>query len=270
MSSQPSDTLLFDVDPLDKAVADIVPEANAPGKWCAFHAIRHLNQAWKIKDIDPEMAAFRCLTAEEESATALIHALKFRRYEGSDKINHQNHIHKNAVTVFVNQIIREFIISIPSPLISATSLFVENDSKRLRTNIRVSMGEGLPFANAQPIPPLEFEVKEKFGDGVSKLIDLSHYHDKLVNEQNCKSIIDYLRERANFRNQILYAANAGYPRLDGNIENNFRYYKQAVFMNLKVFLLIDQYKEKQSFVQFMLNGFLQMLNLIPQSVQLVW
>jgi hypothetical protein len=33
-------------------------------------------RASKLKGIDPEMAAFRALTAEEEAASALIHSLK--------------------------------------------------------------------------------------------------------------------------------------------------------------------------------------------------
>jgi hypothetical protein len=44
--------------------ACINENAKGHSKHCARSAIRHLECAWVLKDIDPEMAVFRAITAE--------------------------------------------------------------------------------------------------------------------------------------------------------------------------------------------------------------
>jgi len=46
------------------------------------------------------MAAFRVITAEEEVATAIFHALVRRKYVGANQIDPRNHVHKAAVAPF--------------------------------------------------------------------------------------------------------------------------------------------------------------------------
>ena len=53
---------------------------------CARSAVRHLSRAWRLRDLDLGMALFRCLTAEEEAATAVFLALKSRQYEGASRL----------------------------------------------------------------------------------------------------------------------------------------------------------------------------------------
>ncbi|PLU07434.1 hypothetical protein BMJ29_02810 [Sinorhizobium medicae] len=50
------------------------------------------------------MSFFRAITAEEEAATALILALKQRRYPGSEKLNPWEHLHKAAVSPFLDAV----------------------------------------------------------------------------------------------------------------------------------------------------------------------
>ena len=58
-----------------RRVREGVGASAAPGKHAARNAIRHLEQAFAVKDIDPEGAIFHAITAEEEVATAIFHAL---------------------------------------------------------------------------------------------------------------------------------------------------------------------------------------------------
>jgi hypothetical protein len=44
----------------------------------AANAFRTLRRAWKIAEIDPEIALFLAITAEEEAATALMVSLQSR------------------------------------------------------------------------------------------------------------------------------------------------------------------------------------------------
>ena len=68
---------------------------------CARHAFHHLERAGQIVDIDPEMAMFRAITAEEEAATAVFFSLRQRRYANSEKIQLWSHPYKAALYPFV-------------------------------------------------------------------------------------------------------------------------------------------------------------------------
>src|SRR5437870_10425185 len=57
-----------------RRVREAVGGCPAPGKHAARNAIRHVEQAFAVKDIDPEGAVFHAMTAEEEVATAIFHA----------------------------------------------------------------------------------------------------------------------------------------------------------------------------------------------------
>jgi hypothetical protein len=46
-------------------IAELVEKQPEPVRHCARMAIHHLKRAWRIKEIDPEMAYLRSLTAEE-------------------------------------------------------------------------------------------------------------------------------------------------------------------------------------------------------------
>jgi hypothetical protein len=56
---------------------------------CGRSAFRHLRKAWMLYPIDREMALFRAITAEEEAATALILAMKQRRYPGAELLDYR-------------------------------------------------------------------------------------------------------------------------------------------------------------------------------------
>ena len=65
----------------------IANEAKGFVRFSAENAVRHMEKAWLLQKIDPEMALFRAITAEEEAATSLFLTLKERRYENSEKLN---------------------------------------------------------------------------------------------------------------------------------------------------------------------------------------
>ena len=67
-------------------IEELVEEYPSPGKHAARSAFRHIKKAWEIKDIDKEMAAFRAITAEEESATAVFHSVMRRKYKNAQNL----------------------------------------------------------------------------------------------------------------------------------------------------------------------------------------
>ena len=52
-------------------IAEMIRDTRPPAQFAASSAIVHIDKAALLADIDPQMAAFRAITAEEESATAL-------------------------------------------------------------------------------------------------------------------------------------------------------------------------------------------------------
>jgi hypothetical protein len=73
-----------------------------------------------------------------------------------------------------------------------------------------------------------------------------------------------LRERANFRNQILYASATGLPSV--TLNNFLREQRRAVKVNVELFLLIDPYPEHQLFVSQALRAFLKMIDELPPDL----
>jgi len=103
--TQASDDFAFPMNNVERyLVGTLIPAAPAQGKWAALSAVRHLDRAWRLKKKDPEMAAFRAITSEEESATALFHALKRRKYVGAEKLGPRDHVQKNAVAPFLDAV----------------------------------------------------------------------------------------------------------------------------------------------------------------------
>ena len=83
-----------------KKLASFVENTHGHRKHCARSAVRRMIRASNLKGIDPEMAAFRALTAEEEAASALIHSLKWHRYKLSEQLK--------PVTIFKKQLSTHF------------------------------------------------------------------------------------------------------------------------------------------------------------------
>lgn len=244
-----SESLPFTLaDSIDVYVADTVPGMPTPARPAAFNAIRHLKRAWLLLEHDQAMAALRCITAEEEAATAVFRALQRRKYRHASKLDIHNHLHKNAVFAFFEAIMRtisKFAHGLPE-----IQLFVDNSSRKPRLAVRERFHDG-PFANLwiQPQPPLGFVLesgqigkrgnKDDFADGVREI----------VKEAKAGSLREFLRERANQRNRILYATRGGFYDVGMNGEQGFYIYRDRVFSLLRAYLLIDQYKQHQLFVQ---------------------
>ena len=102
---------------------------------CARSAVRHLSNAWQLRDLDLGMALFRCLTAEEEAATAVFLALKSRQYEGASRLNHRNHRDKTAVIPFFRAVSANFAKVVTAQMDPKVVLDERGPSPRLRVRI---------------------------------------------------------------------------------------------------------------------------------------
>ncbi|MCW5207251.1 hypothetical protein VU11_00955 [Desulfobulbus sp. US2] len=74
----------------EQSTIEAIQGCKCETKHCLNNALYHIEKAWKIKDIDLEMAVFRGITAEEEAASAIFHCLKKHRYQNAKKYNSRN------------------------------------------------------------------------------------------------------------------------------------------------------------------------------------
>lgn len=263
---QISNSIVFPISELDRAIVDAILAMPSQPKWPALQAVRHLNRAWKIREIDPEMAFFRSITAEEEAATAVFHSLKRRGYDGSNKLKPRDHIHKNAVIPFFDAITR--VLAKVGENMPSTQLYLDNNNTPPLLVIRFDHTDPVTGEKlwAYPQPPLHFSLKGGPVDEEMKLEDFSEGINEVVNTNNMDDIISYLRNRANLRNKILYSGHNGYPSIEGDVDKMLELYQRNVFVLLRMYFLIDPYIKKQLFVQQALYAFLKMMKLIPKDI----
>jgi len=88
---------------------------------------------------------------------------------------------------------------------------------------------------------------------------------ELASHRDAKTIIDYIRRRANRRNQLLFASAKGIPNIEG-IDDFLTEHNKITYTILTVFLMVDPYSMKQNFVDQCLNAYLKMLKLLPKDL----
>jgi len=246
---------------LDRELISCINDtAKGYSKHCARSAIHHLELAWKIKDIDPEMAVFRAITSEEEAATAIFIALKDKGYINAEKIKHQQHSYKQALEPFIRAI-NAFTVKWANepgfPFGENYQLRIEGENKNKKLIISFFLKDKMLTS----LPPLGFTIS---------LNGRPHNFDKelleITSGKHRRDVIKHIKARANLRNQILYAQSNGIPKITSDIETHIKKRQNIVFMLLKVYALIYPYKENALFVQQALNAFLQMMGDIENEV----
>ena len=242
-----------------ETVVRFIHHAKGHGKHCARSAVSHLHQAWALRTVDQEMAVLRAFTSEEEAASAVFHAIKRRKYRGADQLDQRSHIHKVAVRPFF-QAVSEALskVNVLEPMIE----FDESEAiPRILTRFTAPGPDG-SLAWVSPEPPLHFGLSD------GKLpYDFTRELERGCRIRGVKSSLDYVRKRANRRNQLLYASVHGVPKFAGDLERLVLEERDTTFNSLMVFLLIDQYPEKQGFVQQCLVAFLKMLKRLPHGLE---
>jgi hypothetical protein len=239
-----------------KEIAALVLDTPAPGKHSARSAIRSLERAWAILALDPEMAFFRGITAEEEAATALFHSLQRHRYPGSQRIKWQNHDYKAAVIPFFTAV--SYIFADITQFESGLQIDSEDGPRRVKTWLKLRFPDGQE-RKLMPIPPLhyEFTAEDRRHDFVPEI-------GRVASDRNVESIRQFVKQRANERNEVLYASSQGIPNVSGNLEAHLRRRQTDVFALLTAYLLIDPYREHQLFAVQALDAFLGMMDQVRE------
>lgn len=247
---------------IDKVVFECIDAtAKGYGRNCARNAVSHLEAAWNIKDIDPEMAIFRAITAEEEAATAIFIALKEKGYENANRIKFRSHPYKQAVAPFVTAV-SKFMADVARwpgfPLGKKYQLSIEGEGKDRKLILSFHLANGL----ATPVPPLGFEIA---------LNDKPYHFEKelleITSGKSRADITKYVKDIANLRNTILYARAEGIPKITGKIDGHLEKRRRTVMTFLRIYSLIYPYEKKAFFVEQALKAFLVMMGEIEDVVE---
>ena len=196
------------------------------------------------------------ITAEEEAASAVFHAIRRHRYVGWSRLNPRDHRQKTALYPFFSAV-KATLGKAEEQLDLRTRLIVE--AKRLQIIFRE---KNIPAdKEARFVPPLHFNIT--VGD---VLYDFTSELASVAVSKGAASIKKYVEERANKRNQILYASAAGIPWVK-DLKGFLSAQRSHVRLHLAVYLLVDPYPEKQNFVQQGVIAFLKMLERLPSSIK---
>ena len=262
---RPSKTLIFEVSDFDREVADVVPTIPPPARWSAFNAVRHRNNDSKIRKVNRETAFFRTITAEEEAATAIFHSLKRLRYPGASGLNPRNHVHKNAVAPFLHAVAMG-LNQVPIEEFRGTLQFSNHDGRRA-----IQIHWELPWFpdgyHMKSPAPLNFRFSKRQLGQEPQLVDFQEQLAELAAQVKKRDIMQHIRDRANLRNQILYAGSEGYPGVSGNIDAGLREFQVRIFRSLRILLMIDPYRTHQEFVKQALVVFLDAVRVPPKNIQ---
>lgn len=242
----------LDLTDFQRELVALIDNQPAPGKHSARNALRNLERAWDLLPVDREMALFRAITAEEEAATAVFHALQRHRYPGADRINWQNHDFKSAVMPFFRALV--YVFADMQGLECGLQIDADDGPKCVKTWVKLTLPNG-DARKALPIPPLHYELT--VGD---RQHDFANEIRQLASDRNVESVRQVVKSRANERNELLYASAQGIPNVVGDLETHLRHRQRDVFALLTAYLLIDPYRDHQLFVVQCLDAFLAMMD----------
>lgn len=251
----------LDLSDDDRKVLSLL-EAEPPSRarHCFRSAIDHLRRALLIQQIDPAMAVFRGITAEEEAASGLMHALVLRDYPNSNLLKPRDHVQKHAVTPFLRSLLRH-LAEIKLNGVCGVRLAVTEieGANRLVVGF-VLEGEGEP-QTAMPVPPLNLSLRDGNTD---RFPDLSRNVREILEPTGYTNVLSFLQEESNLRNRILYAAPDGYPLIEDLQPQYILERQRRVLTILKATLLVLPYDEVQPFASDALASFLRLVDRVAR------
>jgi len=191
-----------------KIVSLLEAEPPSTARHCFRSAVEHLRRALCLQRIDPAMAMFRGITAEEEAASGLMHALISRNYPRAELLRPRDHLQKHAVMPFLLALVHHLREIKLNGLCRVRLAITGVDGfDRLVVGLLLE-GEEL---TAMPTPPLNFSVRE--GDGGGEFPNITRNVRALLGPTGYSNVRSFLRNEANLRNRILYAGPDGYPQV---------------------------------------------------------
>lgn len=228
---------------------------------CFRSALYHLERAESLREVDPAMAIFRAITAEEEAASGVMRCLVEMKYPGADGLNPHDHAHKHAVFPFM-QILQLFFGQTLSNHFTKYNLHIKEEDGATRLMLALNVTIDGEAQLAYPIPPLNFGVTNA---DTGEAVDYSFQINHLLAAKGKATVRAFLKNEANLRNEILYAGPDGYPTIP-SLDVGFLIERRTrVLAMINLYLLVFPYQEHQPFVTQALGSFVNMLRQLKRS-----
>ncbi len=244
-----------------KCVALLTAAPSSHARHCFRSALHHLERAEALTTVDPAMAVFRAITAEEEAASGLIRCLRDMGYPRSDELNPHDHVHKHAVFPFM-EILGLFFGQTLGHHFKNYHLHIQDEEGPARLTLALSVQVWGEAKLAYPIPPLNFGVSTP---GDSAPVDYKSQIAEFTQAKGMPSVKAFLKKEANLRNTILYAGPTGYPVVQDLNVSFIEERRRRVFGILYLHLLIFPYKEHQPYVSQALFAFADLLKQLKKG-----
>lgn len=249
---------LYMIDILNNRCIDILSEGvQYQEKNCFKSAFLHIESAKKLTQIDPAMCAFRLITAEEEAASGLMYCLKRLSYPESDYLLPHNHQHKSALFPFISVLV-EFLRGKAQAFTKELSFFIKKDDIDKKLLLQFKLKDELGGLYVSPVPPLNFTLKKTGGEE----FDYSAEIDDFIKLSGARTIKEFVKREANYRNKILYANAVGLPDQPEMSASIINEREQRVIMILRIYMLFSPYSEHQPYVTHALKAFVALLKTV--------
>jgi hypothetical protein len=247
--------------PEDESILQLVREERKDWvRTCIESAITHLTHAHRLANVDPAMAMFRAITAEEEAASGLLRALQRRKYPGSKDLRPRSHLHKAAVYPFLMSI-AQHTSYLKMERVDAIRLAITKTETKPRLVLALVLNGPLKGQIAQPMPPLNLRFRE---GSDTRLPDYRKYFLMLVGPAGFEDVLKYLEMKANERNLLLYASPQSPPNFASVPPNFLPMCKSRVMAIVKATLLVWPYAEVQQFAAEAIPAFLDLIKQVEK------
>lgn len=228
----------------------VAPDSHA--RHCFRSALLHLKKAAAISVVDPGMAAFRAITAEEEAASGLMRILQDLKYPAADKLNPRDHTHKHAVFPFI--CIIGLFFNECKDWIPEGRLRLLDRGGQARLVIELLLPDGVSGVSDMP---LHFSASDH---DTGELLSFDSQIRRFEGSLRAASVRTFLKAEANRRNTILYASSTGVPNVVFDGDDFILERKRRVIVMLYAYLMIFPYSAHQDFVSHSLDEFVKLLD----------
>jgi hypothetical protein len=195
-------------------------------------ALYHYSKAPTLAGIDEEMAAIRLIAAEEELVVAIFEVLKLRDEhfpEHRDFVRkYKNHIVKQSFypvlfqfRLILGEMMRGFgLVGLPVNLNWTAKPIVEGETVKLL----ISDADGKELIRHNP---LAVGISRDDLEDDEIVNSLKEEMAKLTKDQHDCTIKDFLFIRADFRNKLLYATDAGSVVMGDTLDDLLKQFRQV-------------------------------------------
>ena len=217
------------------------------------HAWIQIDKARLLAGVDNELAAFRAITAEEEAATGIIRELQSLGYNRAGMLKPHSHSHKAGIWHLL-VVVSNFMNEVGAG--ELLKLVVYEGVGDLKGKLIISFPSPIPGDSrwVNPTPPLNMNITND-----DERVGFKKQAAELASVKSAITLKKLIDREANIRNELIYASHEGIPNVKDSPLAFICERENRVMVLTYAYLLISQYREKQTFVQQCLDAYLKLL-----------